>query len=90
MINENFEYVKQLLIKKQKEQLKDEDKMKIENLKILFSDADIFFKLDLETALSILYFLGIPQNNLFAFYSKLIDVKSFQEYNNKYIILPDK
>ena len=90
MINENFEYVKQLLIKKQKEQLKDEDKMKIENLKILFSDADIFFKLDLETALSILYFLGIPQNNLFAFYSKLIDVKSFQEFYNKYIILPDK
>lgn len=90
MINENFEHVKQLLIKKQKEQLKDEDKKKVENLKILFSDVDIFFKLDLETALSILYFLGIPQNNLFDFYSKLIDVKSFQEYNNNYIILPDK
>lgn len=89
-MNENFEYLKKLLIKKQKEQLTYADKVKVENLKVLFSDTNIFFKLDLETALGILHFLGIPQNNLLDFYSKLIDVKSFQEYNNTYTILPDK
>lgn len=45
---------------------------KIEVLESLFEDDAIFFQLDLETAVSILNFLGVPENEIVDAYYSLI------------------
>lgn len=57
----------------------ESEREKIENLKILLKEDDIFFRLDLEVALGILNFLGIPENKIYDCYLSLISPENFQE-----------
>ena len=60
----NIDKLRTLLSEKEKIQRDGIEREKVENLKILLRDDDIFFKLDLETAIGILDFLGISENEI--------------------------
>lgn len=85
----NIEYVRELLKKKEKEKLTDEDRERVSMLNILLKDDDIFFNIEANTACGILEFLGIQgEKNIIDDYYKLI---SFEEYKKSvgYIINKD-
>lgn len=77
MINE----IKKLVEKKQPIASLDEEK--IETIKELLEDKMAFFKMDMETALGILEFLDIPEDEIISTYKKLISVQEFQQNSIK-------
>ena len=83
-MSKKIDYVRQLLIEKE-ENIKDEvDKKKIDNLKCILKEDDIFFKLDISTAIGILSFLGVPESDIKNLYLSLISPQQFKENDNNY------
>lgn len=78
------------LVKRKKEQIKIDNSLdelsknqifkKLDNLNIVFKDDLAFLKLDFPTAVSILDFLDIPENQILETYNKLI---ASSKYNHK-------
>lgn len=82
----SIEDIRNLLNKKEKEELNSEDEKRISTLKILLKDDDIFFKIDAETACGILNFLGIQNDEkVVETYFSLISFKEYKK-NQGYII----
>ena len=63
--------LKKILSKKELIITTPEEKEKIAVIKDLFQDEAIFFKLDVETALGILDFLGIPEDRMKELYLRV-------------------
>lgn len=80
MDNKIDELKKLLELKEQKIQT-DLDKEKVDNLKFLLSQDDIFFKLEPETAVGILDYLGIEEDKIYDYYCSLISPENFREIN---------
>lgn len=79
--------LKELLNKKELIVTTPEDKEKIQVIKDLFQDEAIFFKIDAETALGILEFLGIPESQMKEIYLTLISPKEYQKVSKQYFVL---
>ena len=63
-MNNKMDYIRELLLKKEQQALNEIDKEKVANLKEILKNDDIFFLLDLNTAVNILAFLDVPLTNL--------------------------
>lgn len=78
--------IRELVNKKEKEQLSGDDEKKMSMLKVLLKDDEIFFKIDSETACGILSFLGIKDDEeVIKAYFSLISYERYKE-NQGYII----
>ena len=62
----------------------DEEKSKVEVLKGLLEEDDIFFSLDVSAAFGILNFLGIPDDKLESTYYQLISYNNYLNSMPKY------
>ena len=80
----NIEYIRELLLKKEKTVENDLDKEKIDNLKEILKNDDIFFKLDLVTAINILAYLGLPEEKIEDSYYKLISPENYLSVDKPY------
>lgn len=68
----------------EKEATTDEEKNKVEVLKELLEEDDIFFSLDVSAAFGILNFLGIPYDKLESTYYQLISYDNYLNSMPKY------
>ena len=59
-----MDHLKELLQQKELEVTTSEDIKKVNIIKDLFTDDGIFFKMNIDTAYGILYFLGIPKEEI--------------------------
>ena len=80
----NIEYIRELLLKKEQNITNELDNEKIANLKEILKNDDIFFKLDLVTAVNILAYLGIPEDKIEDAYYKLISPKNYLNTDKPY------
>lgn len=76
--------LRKLLLEKEKEATTDEEKNKVEVLKELLEEDDIFFSLDVSAAFGILNFLGIPYDKLESTYYQLISYDNYLNSMPKY------
>ena len=76
--------LRKLLLEKEKEATTDEEKNKVEVLKELLEEDDIFFSLDVSAAFGILNFLGIPYDKLESTYYQLISYDNYLNSTPKY------
>ena len=81
----NINDIKQLLEKKEAKNQEEQEKKKI--LMDLFTDENIFFNIKMETAISILDFLGIPEDKLIDTYFSLISSENYQNLPKPYITI---
>ena len=78
MIN-NIEDVRKLYELK-KNKAGENDIEKIDNLKVLLSDDNLFFMIPMDTAIGILTFLGLEEREAVLSYRKLISPSQRNEY----------
>ena len=83
-------YLNELLKKKELGENTSEDMEKINIIKDLFKEADIFFKLDIDTAYGILYFLGVPKEEIESTYMSLTSPEEYMKNVNPYFMGPVK
>ena len=76
--------LRRLLLEKEKEATTDEEKNKVEVLKEVLEEDDIFFSLDVSAAFGILNFLGIPDDKLESTYYQLISYDNYLNSMPKY------
>lgn len=84
-----FDKIKKLVIEKNNEISKNEnnaDARKLELIDELLKDDQCFYKIDANTALSILAFLGIKEEDLRDVYLELISPKYFKMHENVRIL----
>lgn len=83
-MKKDINYIRELLKKKEKNISDINDKEKIDTLKDLLQDDNIFFKLDLDTAVGILSFLGVPNENIVNLYYEIISIKNYKNDDSQY------
>lgn len=66
----------------------EEDAEKIENLDFILECDDIFFKLDFETIIGILDFLGVPEDGLIDAYLSLTSIENYNK--NVYVTISNR
>ena len=66
-----------------------EDEEKIDCLRVLFSDDNIFFRIDMDTALGILDYLGIDEDELLDYYFALISSENYLKMSRNYVSIKD-
>ncbi len=81
----NINDIRELLAKKEMKIVTKEDKEKLENLKDVLSIDDVFFNIDIDTAVGILVFLGIPEDKIVDTYYSLISPENFITSSKPYI-----
>ncbi len=86
-----FAYLNELVAQKKQQNLTDEDKNKLAQAESLLRIQGLFFKIDANTAIGLLDFLGVPRENMKDFYSKLTSPEAYmatkqQEY---YVVEPE-
>ena len=69
--------LKELLKIKESQNTTELDKEKITNIKFLLEQEKIFFKLEPQTAIGILDYLGIKKENIKEYYLSLISMENF-------------
>lgn len=74
-----------------KKPITEEDKEKIDCLRVLFSDDNIFFRdgMDMDTALGILDYLGIDEDELLDYYASLISSENYMKMCRNYVSIKD-
>ncbi len=77
----NLEDIRNLVIKKEKSVTTDEEQKKINLIKEFLKDDKCFFNIPIETAIAILYFLGIKEENIKEVYFNLISYENFSKNN---------
>lgn len=80
--------LKELLKQKEQEVNTSDDIEKINVIKELFTDDAIFFKLNIDTAYGILYFLGISKDKLEETYMSLISPEEYMKTSKPYFMGP--
>ena len=68
----------------------EEDEEKIDNLKTILQNDNVFFMIDAETAVGILAFLGIREERIKEVYLSLISPETFKETDDTYITIGEK
>lgn len=85
-----IELINLLNTKKTSKNLSELDIKKINNLDYLLKDEQLFFKVDFNTAIGILNFLGITGDKAFEYYYELISPKNFKTNDNTYVTISNK
>lgn len=89
--NNKFLKLKELLeSKKDKLVLDNLDQEKIKNIEFLFKDDNIFFKIEAQTAIGILEFLGIKENEIMDYYFELISPQYLLKEDDIYTTISNK
>ena len=81
-MDDYFDNLRFLVDKKENELTSDSDIKKLNIIKDLLKNNNCFFEIDANTAINILYFLGIPESEIKDYYFGLLNPKSYIE-NNK-------
>ncbi|HBA37662.1 MAG TPA: hypothetical protein DCY94_02975 [Firmicutes bacterium] len=82
--------IRALLTEREKSVSSLEDKTKVDNLKAILREDNIFFMIDVETALGILDFLRIPEENLKEAYLSLTSPEAFIASTDNYLTIGEK
>lgn len=88
-MNYTINDIRKLLDIKEQQILSDSDNEKIKTLKILLAQNNIFFKLDIDTAIGILLFLQIPEDKVKEVYFSLISAEAFLKRPKEYMTTSD-
>ncbi len=75
--------IKKLLELKKQQQLTNEDLEKIETIEDILQEENWMFKLDMDTVVGMLEFLGVPDNKIMKVYSSLTSSDSYLKHNIK-------
>ncbi len=86
----DINYIRVLLKKKVQGELGEEDKEKVENLRAILENNNVFFMLDVDTAIGILYYLGVPEESIKDAYMDLTAPEAFKETNDVYVTMGEK
>ncbi len=86
-MNKEFEYLKKLLLEKEKLVQTSEEKEKVEFLKSIFKNNSIFFEMPMDTAIGIFDFLGVAENSMVSLYYKLISPENYQQLPKSYVTI---
>lgn len=78
-MSNKIEELKELLKIKETQINTDLDKKKIDNIKFLLEQENIFFRLDTPTTLGILEFLGIEEDEIKNYYLSLISIENLKK-----------
>ena len=78
--------IKALVEEKKKMELSPEDKEKLSKIEILTTNEAMFFLLDMKTAYGILQFLGVKDEDLSDYYTRLTSIKNFSKISNVYVL----
>lgn len=76
-----FEKLNKLVEEKEKENLSDEDKELLDTVKAMLDDKKIFFLIDMDSVLGMLYFLGVKEEELESYY---LEIMSFENYKDSF------
>lgn len=71
-------YLKQLLEQKSKVVTTQEDLERIKIIKDFLKEDNCFLKINIESAIGILYFLGIPEDKILEYYEVLINPQNYK------------
>lgn len=86
----DINYIRKLLADKLQNGIGNKDLEKTENLKIILGNDNVFFMLDAETAVGVLYYLGIPEEKIKEAYLDLTSPEAFKRSNDPYISIGEK
>ena len=86
-MSKEFEYLKNLLVQKEKLIQTPDEKKKVETLKSIMANDNVFFELPMDTAVGIFEFLGVSRDNMLDLYYKLISPEAYQKLPNDYITI---
>lgn len=86
----DINYIRALLKKKVQGELGEEDKEKVENLRAILENNNVFFMLDVDTTIGILYYLGVPEESIKDAYMDLTAPEAFKETNDVYVTMGEK
>ena len=78
-MNNSLVLLKELLSKKEKEQLDELNMERIEVIKCLLTNPESFFELDFETVMGILEFLGVKEEKREFIYLDLISPEAYMQ-----------
>ncbi len=81
-----MDHLRELLKQKENEVTTSEDIYKVNIIKDLFADDGIFFKMNIYTAYGILYFLGIPKEEIENTYMSLTSAEEYMKTSNPYFM----
>ena len=84
-----MEEIKALVEKKKKIELSPEDKEKLNVIEMLIANEAMFFQLDMQTAYGILQFLGIEDEKLSEYYTRLISIDNYSKIPSIYTLNED-
>lgn len=90
MANQDMNYIRKLLAQKEKGNLTELDKEKVDNLKFILKDDNVFFELSLDVAAGILDFLGVPKDDIMDLYLKLISPENYQKLPKTYTVIGER
>ena len=88
-MTKEFEHLMYLIETKKEKCLSKEEQEKLNEAESLLKIEGIFFKLDISTALGLLYFIGVPKDNLKGFYTKLTSIEEFKKSNQTYNLIQE-
>lgn len=74
--------IRELVDEKKSVVTETEDKERIEVIEDLLSDESSFFHLDIDTLFGILDFLGVPEEEMMAYYNMLLSYDNFKKIPN--------
>lgn len=83
-MKDKMNYLRELLKIKENNIQDEKDREKVENLKFLLSKDDVFFNLDISTAVGILAYLGVPEDKIKDMYFELVSPDSFMSVSKPY------
>ena len=81
-----MEEIKALVEEKKKLELSQEDKEKLSKIEILMTNEAMFFLLNMQTAYGILQFLGVKEEDLSDYYTRLISIENYRKISNVYVL----
>lgn len=82
-MEEDFKYLYDLIDEKKKNILTELDQEKINQIEDLLKIKGIFFKLNLDTVVGILDFLGVPRDSIKELYGRLTSPEAFIKISTK-------
>lgn len=90
-MEKEFAYLNALVAQKKQQELTDDDKNKLAQAESLLRIQGLFFKIDANTAIGLLDFLGVPKENMKELYSKLTSPEAFVASNQQeyYVVEPE-
>lgn len=82
-MEKNINYLLNLVNLKKQEELSAEDQIKLKEAESLLKIEGLFFKIDIDTAIGLLDFIGVPRNDIKDIYRNMTSIEAYTSTKNK-------